>query len=377
MKKTIHLLGACTLATTIYAISLAWPSSPPTLIGFSSMSDAVILKFDSVADISYTIHASVPESLSPDDLLTSPADNIVRGDEITIPLPRDEPDDTEYSIAVRFGDSSLELVRQSEQWLKNKFDFDKPGGYTILGRRDIDTPFGLETESSRVEFVGKSGISAKPMGDSPYLAVRKATGLLHYLWGQPVKQGPTSLPYNEFLQKPMASKLQIIRDGDFAVMCAGFRDLFLHAAANKTSLKVRAVAAMNYSPPMNGLLSYSHATTEIWIPELKRWVIFDPWMGIMVTMNGEPIGAMDIQKNYDRADEMQIVPVIDEIPRFHQNGDGTVKRTTFIPASVDMTKFSCNELGCSPGYREYFQRVSTSEMQSLVVDSWTNFNEAN
>ncbi len=341
------------------------------------MAEGVTLTFDSIADISYTVQASVPVSLSPDDLFSMPSTKLAAANEVTIPLPAQEPDDSEYSIIVQFGDDSVELIRQSEGWLRKKFGFDKPGGYTILGRRSIETPYGSEIESTRMEFVGKSRIAVTPIGDSPYHTIRVATGLLHHLWAQPIKQGPVNLPYDEFLKHPMPEKLQLIREGEFAVMCAGFRDLFLHAAASKTSIKIRAVAAMNYAPQLPDLISYSHATAEIWVPELKRWVLFDPWLGIMVMMNGEPIGAMEIQKNYSKADEMQIVPVIAGIPRFFQQSDGTVKRKLFDPASVSMTEFTCEELGCAPGYREYFQRVSTSEVNSLVVDAWTSFNEIN
>lgn len=378
MRHATPLLASCAFAATTYFISAAWPSLPPKLVGFHDSADTITLVFDSAADISYTIHATAPDSLGPDDVLrVPPPSTVITSNEITIPLPTIEPADSEYSITVQFGDASVELVRQSESWLQKKFGFDKPGGYTLLGRRDVDTPFIRKTESGPVEFVGKAGIAVTPVGDSPYASVRLATGLLRYLWAQPIKQGPASLPYNEFLKHPMREKLKIIREGDFAIMCAGFRDLFLHAAADTAGLKIRAVAAMNYSPQLGNLIAYSHATTEIWVPELKRWVLFDPWLGLMVTMNGVPIGAFDIQKNYDKADDMQIVPLLDEIPRFYQNGDGTVQRTAFRPASVEMTKFSCNELGCTPGYREYFQRISSSELESLAVNRWTDFDQAN
>lgn len=329
--------------------------------------------FDDVADVSYTILPNVPESLHPGDLSVSATRFPTATNKITIPLPANEPENGEYSIVVQFGNDSVELIRQSEAWLQKKFDFKRPGGYTILGRRTVDTTYSFASESGRIEFVGQSSFPITPWGDSPYPSIREATGLLHYLWAQPIKQGPTSLTYANFLQRSFPEKLEAIRDGKFSVMCAGFRDLFLHAAANRSSLKVRAVAAMNYSPQIADLISYSHATTEIWIPELKRWVLFDPWYGIMVTMNGKPSGAKDIQKNYNDAHKMQIIPIIESIPRFYRMGDGSTGVNVFQPESVHMTDFRCNDIGCTPGYRDYFLRISTSEMQSLVVDSWTDF----
>ena len=45
----------------------------------------------------------------------------------------------EYSILVFVSDDYVELVRQPQQWLKDTFNFDRIGGYTILGRRSLLT----------------------------------------------------------------------------------------------------------------------------------------------------------------------------------------------------------------------------------------------
>ncbi|HBS22317.1 MAG TPA: hypothetical protein DD982_07305 [Thalassospira sp.] len=77
-----------------------------------------------------------------------------------------------------------------------------------------------------------------------------------------------------------------LMSGDFVVLCQGFRDIFLHASLFTDAFQARAVEAYNYSPQIPNLISYSHSTVKIWIEELKRWVVFDPWLAIMVTMEG-------------------------------------------------------------------------------------------
>ena len=111
-------------------------------------------------------------------------------------------------------------------------------------------------------------------------------------------QGPTTKSYASFLDLGFEDKMSQLMSGDFAVLCQGFRDIFLHASLFTDAFQARAVEASNYSPQIPNLISYSHSTVKIWIEELKRWVVFDPWLAIMVTMEGGPIGSQELQRYF-------------------------------------------------------------------------------
>lgn len=337
------------------------------LSNFKQSPSGIELFFDSTpTEISYITLPLVPTQLDPKVLKKDSLKLSVNGKKIHIPIrPNIEPSQNEYSIFVFVDGQWLELVRQSSAWLAKLFDFTKPDGYTILGRHTINRI--PETVPSaplpQLVFIGKPDLSnIEPIGQSKYIEVRLAKGLLHNLWNKPIKQGPTSETYDAFLKHPFDEKLEILRTGKFAVMCQGFRDLYLHASYGVPKLKVRAIEALNYAPPFNNLISYGHSTAEIWIEKLQKWVIFDPWLGIMVTKkNGDFVGAFELQQFKDHPEYFVVVPVISRIPRMSKQNDNKIIYNEFYPKSIQMSGFYCQRLGCSPGYIEYFNNLSVHD----------------
>ena len=171
------------------------------------------------------------------------------GSSISIPL-EGEPADGEYSIFIFLGNDYFELVRQSERWLDQTFDFTRPGGYTILGRRSIDTESGSVAETKPLTVLGRpeSISTIKYVNQFHYDEINIAASLLESLWAQPIRQGPVAGSYAEFVKQPFIEKLRRVRVGEFSLMCTGFRDLFIHASFSVPGLKVRAVEAVNYYP---------------------------------------------------------------------------------------------------------------------------------
>jgi hypothetical protein len=344
-------------AASVFLVLVLLPERDLRVTGFRQSTSEIEVTFNRAPKEVEVVKARrVPIQLKglPSDGIAIPVD--VSGTTITIPFKAaPEPVATEYSIIVSTSDGWLELVRQSSGWLKTQLDFDKRGGYTILGRRSIRVSGAGVNPLPAHAFVGAPTVpDISPKGDSEFEEVALAVGLLEFIASQPITQGPTVLRYSEFLKRPFREKLELVRDGKFAVMCSAFRDLFLHASEGVPGLKVRAVEAFNYAPPLPGLIPYSHSTTEVWVERLAQWVLFDPWLGIMVEHDGMPVGASYLN-GAEGTDGLSLVPVIDHIPRVYRTSGGEVVSYEYRPEITSLDGFVCVELGCSPGYLEYFR----------------------
>ncbi len=332
-----------------------------SIVAFTQTSEALEISFNkSVGSIKIIHMKNVPLQLSLDELNNLATDVTMDRRILKIPL-KNEPVDNEYSIFVFADQSWFELIRQSAHWLKQKFDFGKPDGYSILGRRSINVCGGPLYSADALEFAGRPSLpQIRPAGGSKFPEVKMATGLLEFLWCQPVVQGPTSKSYSDFLQHSLEAKLEIVQNGEFALMCQGMRDLFLHASEGVEGLNARAVEAFNYGRHIPDLISYGHSTAEIWIEELNQYVIFDPWLALMVTdTKGTPIGADQLRLENYTADKnnIEIVALIEKLPRTYRHSDGTVVQNFFRPASTCLRQFSYVDEGYSPGLVEYFRNL--------------------
>jgi hypothetical protein len=359
----IVFLLAIGIGTGIYLETSSKEVSTPTrihLIGYSQDEKSITVEFNEIASpIKHIRLTKVPETL---DLLALRKEATLAKTyekKVSVPLAN-EPIEGEYSIILFLGDNYVELIRQSARWLEQTFNFKRAGGYTILGRRTISTD-GSIAWSGPLKLVGRpQAVSIKPIQISDFKEINLATGLLHALWAQPIQQGPSNKSYTEFLELPFEEKMRRVQTGEFAVMCQGFRDLFFHASTAIANLEVRMIDAVNYAPNLKDLVSYSHATTEVWVRSLKKWVLFDPWLGIIVIKDGMPIGSEELSKA-NNTHEISIYPVIKSVPRMYRQGDGELIVNSFYPESVKVSQFSCERLGCSPGYAEYFKNYNVRE----------------
>jgi len=328
----------------------------PAITGYSQDEHSVSVTVASLdsANTSYVILPKVPSSLNLESFRRqSRAANVIDGKVVIRTI--DEPATGEYSIFIFVQDHFVELVRQSANWLQRAFDFDRPGGYTILGRRSLEANLSDPIEHGALVFVGKPRqLKFTPVWISQFPEINDAAGLLRLMWSSPIQKGPTAESHVSYQEQGFEEKLRRLRAGEFAVMCSGFRDLFVHASTGTDRFKVRPIEAYNYYPQIPELITYSHSATEIWVEELSKWVLFDPWLGIMITKNGTPIGAAELRESTE-ADVLSLLTVMEQMPVMHRNGDGQTVFSSMKPSSINVKDFVCVEAGCSPAYVEYFR----------------------
>jgi hypothetical protein len=365
IKKKICLIStSAALIVGLGGLCVSDCYEAPVISGYSQSEKKIAIELTHTGKtIKFVMLPNVPKVLNIDALRKKAEKMSCIQGKIDIPI-NDEPTGNEYSILLFFGSNYLELVRQSQHWLKSTFNFDRPGGYTILGRRSLANESSAKIELATLVFTKKAeNIMIKPEMVSSYDEINYATGLLKSLWSKPINQGPTPENYTHFLEQTFEEKVRRLQTGEFAVMCQGFRDLFLHASSGEDRIHVRAVDAYNYAPQIPDLITYSHSTTEVYVGSLKKWVLFDPWLAIIVTKNGVPTGAAELREPKGQ-ESLVVVPLIDHLTRMYKTKDGQVAYNTFEPKNVHLRKFSCGALACSPGYLDYFNTVVVREPQT-------------
>jgi hypothetical protein len=102
------------------------------------------------------------------------------------------------------------------RWLDATFGFDRPAGYSILGRRSIGVREASSAEMSPLEFhgipcldLGKASTDdlAPEIGHHPELV--SAARIIRTLWSDAIKGGPISSPDTAFLARPFEEKLKL------------------------------------------------------------------------------------------------------------------------------------------------------------------------
>ncbi len=366
----------------IVSFAAAWvtlsgpaPSSTISILDFRQSESSLVLTFTAPpADVSYVQLDHVPITLQKPALMRlkkNARELTTNGTQSVMKIDKEQTR-REYSIVVFVDDKFFELIRQSSVWLSNTFKFKRPGGYTILGRRSIDPVARPARKFLLEEFVGvPDRIEIEAVRKTKYDEINTAIGILNYLWSFNITTGPTNLARSAFIRYPFDKKVDLVRSGKFSVQCAGFRDLFLHASTVFPELRLRALDANNYSPQLGDLITYGHASAEIWISALRRWVIFDPWLGIIVLRDGVPVGAKELNAGIGTPEQFHLVPVTGPLRRSFPFSN-TSKSYVFYPDKYSISEFTCAEFGCAPGYIEYFRTFSTAEVRSRNVPNRTD-----
>ncbi len=257
----------------------------------------------------------------------------------------------------------MEIVRQPAEWLKRQFGFHREMGYSILGRRNIaprndpphfgeDISFRWTDSEPQAQLIKGAATSRTPeeMG--------LAFDIVRNLWRTPIRSGPISASYTEFAARSLKEKLHLVRSGEFAIMCSGMRDLFLHAIA-QTAVQARAVDAFNHTYAFSDLISYAHSAAEIWVPALDKWVLIDPWAAIYIeNEQGVPQSAADLIAASGSADGLRSVAILSQTRRFFVSETGERKVVEISPKQLSLESYDFYGSGHAPGYLTYFQSVT-------------------
>lgn len=385
-------IGAIALFLTVAAAALGASHAftpkkkSPELVAFSQPSaNQVELKFDDNVDVVAVarfpaVPAAFDLSRIPPETLELVAQNTAQ---VKIEL-QEQSINAEYSIVVlalkktclnenekkatariQFNEGCIpneyiELVRQSPKWLMDRFGFKRDNGYSILGRRSVQVGTGQPPSMGPLRFVGRADIDLSNVsvnGIAPelqkYAQLTQAAKIMTLLWSKDFLSGPTSIPYSEFLQHGFQEKLSLIREGRFAIMCQGMRDLFLHAAV-QNGLRVRAVEALNYPASFPDLTNYSHSTVEIWIDSLNKWVLADPWVGVsVVDSDGKILSAEEISSAQPTS--VRVLPLLPAVQRFTASATGEKRFIRVVPSDIELERYTTGMDGHSPGFLIYFR----------------------
>lgn len=256
----------------------------------------------------------------------------------------------------------IEIIRQPENFLSNSYKFTKPLGYSILGRRTIEPAHVKPKESRKITFKGVPTLDfSNILLDSElekklrYKDLKLATKIINYLWDYKILTGPIKFPYDDFLKSSFKEKLELLANNKHSVMCAGFRDLFLHASVN--IFKARSVDAYSHSEISNDLITYSHALAEIWVPEIKKWVIVDPWLAVVFqNIEGDFISSEDLKKTKDYS-SIKVISLKEIVVRNLINNQNQQYQINWKPHELKINKWNVNSINAAPGYSDYFKEI--------------------
>lgn len=270
-------------------------------------------------------------------------DVLASGSTVEIPLI-DEPEACSYSLWVDVehekGRGSLELIRQSEAFLRRTFSFTKENGYCILGRRTIE-PFSFDLRTRLMQ--AKSHftsflVNAKEFFKKTHIApdtVATIKLIVQEIWLEGLRTGPCNASYAQFCNLDTNEQIRHLRNGLFSVQCSGVRDLFFRMARSE-GLIVRKVEAFNYFPALPELIPYGHSLIEVYHPDLKRWLLVDPWYAVMFSNAQDSLlSCADLHEANYSDEDIVIAPLLFSTCRRVYEENGRIKEILFQPA-VDL-----------------------------------------
>ena len=269
------------------------------------------------------------------------------------------------NVGLCHGAGYIEIVRQSPEFLRAQYNFDKPDGYSIAGRRTIELPQADEERSAKIVDGNPVPLQLLPqlapeiaarIGDG-HAELKQAARLIAFMNEQPVRIGPVKdAPHAD-----ATARLAAIRAGESAVQCQGFRDIWLELAVRVPGIeRVRSVSAYNYFPPFEDLVTFSHALAELYVSDERRWILIDPWFGFSLRYAGRFLGVADLAAlRQDEKAAIEVVPLVDRVRRFTIAAGGARRPSASSVAEIAPPMRSRFVKGrYQLGYLEYFASIA-------------------
>ncbi len=261
----------------------------------------------------------------------------------------------------------VEFIRQPPALLRS-WGLDRPSGYVILGRTNLQTPaenWENATPTAKVDRLPQQArayelhVPIQRKLSSEPAEVQEAARLTDFLYQNAIRSGPSPKTYADFLGLALGKKIRALQSGEHAVMCAGFRDLWLSVAASAPAMgPVRPIGAYNFYPAIGDLVTFSHALAEFWVQSEQRWVLIDPWFGFMLKRDGRLLGVQDLVGG--ETDSIEMVSIVHRIRRFSMNESAsagweiTEGPTSKIAPKVDEPVIASVY---QPSYIQYFKAI--------------------
>ena len=272
-------------------------------------------------------------------------------------------------------------MRQSEKWLKDSFGFSFPGGYCIEGRSSTKCFQGLTyNKNDSIFFFGlpklhanhvglpvkNSDILVNPMAEKYmcYPEIKKALEILLWLMSMQFNTGPvhSSKVYN---CATFDRRVELLVCGEYSVQCSGFRDLFVWLYRAE-GFSVRSIDANCTLPRFKDLVNYGHSLCEVFLKEINRWVILDPWFGgAMITDEFGLVGLAELaSKRENQSNPKSLVSLIKKHKRYIYNSSAGKTSYVFDISMLDEYHYYFSGC-CMPGYLDYFQFVRLRSVNIL------------
>jgi hypothetical protein len=271
--------------------------------------------------------------------------------------------------------SYLEFICQSSGFLKNYFNFQKEGGYYILGRtKNLDIINNnkyvniIKYNYGKAELKLNQKVINKNKGfpNKEISELNSITQILNSLILLDVATGP----HNSFISQHTSfrDKINLLVNNKWSVQCSDFRDLFAWVAVS-SKFRVRNIDACNYYPSFPDLIPYGHSLCEIFLDSLNKWVIFDPWFnGLMIfNLANEPIGCKELQevRLSNKSRELKFCSVITMWNRKLISNNDTDRHYLYKTSDTKFLQYtpsSCRGI-CQPPYLEYFKHIRVSDVK--------------
>jgi len=189
----------------------------------------------------------------------------------------------------------IEFIKQSEKFLKNRYNFTKKNGYLILRRCTFELMrskeysenlnekmlvVGTKEKNEIVEFIKEVLPDNWIELTQENKIIKKAALITQFLWEIFNDSGPSDLIDGNKIG--LFDKLSLIYKESGTVQCSGTRDLFLGIfSLFETGVEVRKCDVFRYYPPIDNLVVNSHSLLEIKIS--GKWIAFDPYVRVYFT----------------------------------------------------------------------------------------------